>query len=127
MIAYEKKTPTTLNLFELLQNHKRPMVWTFSGIMLVTIAVTFLGPRIYTSEAKLFVRLGRESAEMDPTATTDHVVMVHESREYEINSVFELLKSREVMSAVVTAVGPLVILERGPMRTQRRWPARRAG
>ena len=113
MIAYEKKTPTTLNLVQLLQTHKRPMVWTFSGIMLVTIAVTFLGPRTYTSEAKLFVRLGRESAEMDPTATTDHVVMVHESREYEINSVFELLKSREVMSAVVTAIGPRVILERG--------------
>jgi polysaccharide biosynthesis protein PslE len=113
MIAAEKPNPVTLNLYQLLRRHRRPMVWTFSGIMLATIAVTFLTPRMYTSEAKLFVRLGRESAEMDPTAVSDHVVLVNESREYEINSVFEMLRSREVMAAVISAIGPQVILERG--------------
>jgi uncharacterized protein involved in exopolysaccharide biosynthesis len=88
------------------------MLWTFSGIMLLTIAVTFLGSKTYTSEAKLFVRLGRESVALDPTATTGQVINVNESRENEINSVFELLKSRVVLAQVVAAVGPQVVLER---------------
>lgn len=88
------------------------MLRVFSLVMLLTVAVTFLAPRKYTSEAKLFVRLGRESVAMDPTATaaTDPVVMVHESREYEINSVLEMLKSRTVLENVVAGVGPLVVL-----------------
>jgi polysaccharide biosynthesis protein PslE len=116
MLESEMSPPTTLNLYRVLLIHRRPMVWTFSGIMLLTIAVTFFGPKTYTSEAKLFVRLGRESMAMDPTATagTDKVVMVQESREYEINSVFELLKSREVLSSVVGDMGPRVVLEQGP-------------
>ncbi len=115
MIRQDKNVATTLDLFQILANQKRPIVWTFCLIMLVVIAVTFLGPKTYTSEAKLFVRLGRESVGLDPTTTavTDQVVMVHESREYEINSVFELLKSRAVFANVVKAVGPEVVLGRG--------------
>ncbi|MEX0677392.1 MAG: GumC family protein [Pirellulales bacterium] len=118
MIQHDDKAPMTLDVFHDLLNHKQAMVWTFSCVMLVTIAVTFLSPKKYTSEAKLFVRLGRESMAMDPTATaaTDQVVMVQESREYEINSVFELFKSRGVLANVVSGVGPQVVLgkARGP-------------
>ena len=42
--------------FNFFMAHRRPMACTFSGIMLVVIAVTFLGRQSYTSEAKLFVR-----------------------------------------------------------------------
>ena len=114
MSQHYDMAPAPMNLYDSLALHKRPMMWTFSLIMLLTIAVTFLAPKKFTSEAKLFVRLGRESVAMDPTATatTDQVVMVHESREYEINSVLELLKSRAVLSGVVAGVGPLVVLGR---------------
>jgi uncharacterized protein involved in exopolysaccharide biosynthesis len=116
MSQHYDMAPASMNLYDTLAQHKRPMMWTFSLIMLLTIAVTFLAPRKFASEAKLFVRLGRESVAMDPTATatTDQVVMVHESREYEINSVLELLKSRAVLSGVVSGVGPLVVLGREP-------------
>ena len=114
MSRQDHMAPTPVNLYDILTLHKRPMMRTFSLIMLLTIAVTFLAPKKYASEAKLFVRLGRESVAMDPTATamTDPVVMVHESREYEINSVLELLKSRAVLSGVVAGVGPQVVLGR---------------
>ena len=62
------------------------------------------------SEAKLFVRLGRESVALDPTATTGQVISLNESRDNEINSVFESLKSREVLAAVVAEVGAEVVL-----------------
>jgi uncharacterized protein involved in exopolysaccharide biosynthesis len=116
MIQHEKKPADTLDLYQVLMAHKRPMAWTFSSVMLIVVAVTFLGPKSYTSEAKLYVRLGRESAALDPTATasSDQVLMVQESREYEINSVFELLNSRAVLSNVVAAVGPQVVLGQDP-------------
>jgi len=114
MITIEKHAPQSFNVQQVLMAHKRPMMLTFSGIMLVAIAVTFLGHKTYTSEAKLFVRLGRESVALDPTttATTSQVVMVQESREYEINSVFELLKSRAVLSNVISSLGPQMVLGR---------------
>jgi uncharacterized protein involved in exopolysaccharide biosynthesis len=58
------------------------------------------------------VRLGRESTALDPTAaaSANRFVNVHASREYEINSVLELFNSRDVLSSVVSGVGPLVVL-----------------
>ena len=44
---------------EMIFTHKRAMVRTFCGVMLVVVPITFLAPHQYTSEAKLFVRLGR--------------------------------------------------------------------
>ena len=51
-------------------------------------------PEIYRSDAKLMVRIGRESVTLDPTATTGQVIAVGPSRESEINSEMEILKSR---------------------------------
>ncbi len=90
------------------------MIWTFSSIMLGTIALTFLSHKTFQSEAKLFVRVGRESVALDPTATIGQVFMVNESRENEINSIFELIRSREILANVVATVGPKIILESDP-------------
>jgi uncharacterized protein involved in exopolysaccharide biosynthesis len=110
MIRPNRYETPNLELYQILMTHKRPMMWAFSCVMLVAIAVTFLSPKTYTSEAKLFVRLGRESLALDPTATTGQMALVHEPRESEINSVFELVKSRAILSNVVETVGPEVVL-----------------
>jgi polysaccharide biosynthesis protein PslE len=73
--------------------------------LLVISAVTFLLPRTYQSEAKLFVKVGRESLTLDPTATTGQTVSIYESRENEINSILEVLRSREVFEGVVDLLG----------------------
>lgn len=64
-------------------------------------AALFMIPRKYESEGKLFVRLGRGGVTLDPTATTSETIMVQESRESEINSIIDFLRSRGVLSLVV--------------------------
>jgi uncharacterized protein involved in exopolysaccharide biosynthesis len=110
--------PPTLDLLDTLARHKRPMFWTFSLIMAAVAAVTFLGPKTYTSDAKLFVRVGRETASLDPTATTGQTIMVHEWRDAEILSVIELLKSRDILQHVSNAVGPQIVLEKPTLPEQ---------
>ena len=61
----------------------------------------FMYPRTYSSEARLFIRLGKESVTLDPTATTNDVVNVNESRESEINSELEILRARVLLEDTV--------------------------
>ena len=60
---------------------------------IVALLGTLLMPRSYYSEARLFVRFGREN-QVDPTASGGQMVSLYESRESEINSLIEILKSR---------------------------------
>lgn len=87
----------------------------FAATLVVVGVATLLTPRSYYSEAKLFARLGRENAGMDPTATLgEHpVISVPVDREAEINSYVELLNSKQLIEQVVDQVGALRILKRG--------------
>ena len=89
---------------------------TKAAVMFVSVAAgvglfTFLTPKEYRSEAKLFVRLGRENATLDSTATLGQspIVAVPQSRDSEINSVVEILQSRVLLEKVVDALGPTAI------------------
>jgi len=88
--------------------------WKAGAFILLTLAATaaiiFWYPRAYRSEAQLFVRVGRESVSLDPTATTGQVVQVLDSREREINSTVEMLRSRALAEEVVDRLGPAAIL-----------------
>jgi len=98
-------------------------VWTrrfvaglfFCGAIAAVLVGIMVCPRTYQSDAKLFVRLGRESVTLDPTATTGQTISVHESRENELNSVLDTLQSRVIFSTVVDRLGPSLILEGGPV------------
>ncbi len=70
---------------------------------------TSLMPRSYYSEARLFVRFGREN-QVDPTASGGQMVSLYESRESEINSLIEILKSRAILDRVVADLGPACVL-----------------
>ena len=107
--SFRPRTTTDARLF---WQHKGKIlaIW-FVGVVL-TLAYLSLTPRQYQSEAKLFVRLGRESVTLDPTATTGQVVSIAESRDGEVYAVEELLSSRILGELVVDQLGPEVILER---------------
>lgn len=97
--------------------HKRKVAGFFVATMtLVTVTVLLL-PRGYRSEAKLFVRLGRENVMLDPTTTLNQapVVAVPQSRENEINSVIEILRSRPLLEQVVDRVGADTVLGTGDL------------
>jgi len=91
------------------------MVLVFSVVMALAVAGTVFMPRAYRSQAKLFVRLGRENAALDSTANFGQapVVAVPISRENDINSALEILTSRFLIEKVVDSVGPEAILGRG--------------
>lgn len=88
--------------------------YTFAFVALIVfvavLAFTAYSPRWYRSEAKLFVRIGRESVALDPTATTGQVLQMQGSRENEINSVCQLLQSQELAATIVDDLTPMRIL-----------------
>jgi uncharacterized protein involved in exopolysaccharide biosynthesis/Mrp family chromosome partitioning ATPase len=84
------------------------------GSLLLAILTGWLAllvwPRQYESEAKLMVRVGRESVSLDPTATTSETLMLQKTQEEEVNSVLEVLRSRQIAERVVDRLGPKPIL-----------------
>ena len=83
-------------------------------VFLLTVGAAVLAmiylPRSYESEAMIFVKLGRETVSLDPTAATGSRVSVLESRDNEINSIRDMLYSRGIFEKIVDRIGPEVIL-----------------
>jgi uncharacterized protein involved in exopolysaccharide biosynthesis len=93
-------------------SRNRGIVLTFGCAVLVgAVLLGTMWPRTYRSEAKLYVRLGRENMGLDATASLGHEVTgIQISREEELNTVVDLLKSQSLLEKVVDAVGPDTIL-----------------
>ena len=68
-------------LFRIIFRHKRMVLRFFLGVMLIVVLATFLSPSRYSSDAKLLVRVGRESVTLDPTAATGQIVSISQSRQ----------------------------------------------
>ena len=76
-----------------------------------TVGAILLMSQRYGSEAKIYVRFGRESMTPDASATGNHNVQIQEPRENEINSVYELLKSHVILEGIVDHFTPERLLE----------------
>lgn len=107
--------PTREQLLEIYRFVRRAMErhWRKGAVAFVVAAAlavvgTLLMPRSYYSEARLFVRFGREN-QVDPTASSGQMVALYESRESEINSLIEILKSRAILDRVVDELGPAFV------------------
>ncbi|MBN1558358.1 MAG: hypothetical protein JW951_09455 [Lentisphaerae bacterium] len=93
--------------------HRRKAAAFFLAVVLTALVTLLFMGRSYTSEARLFLRRGRESVAIDPTATTGGPLYpVNRDWETEVNSELEILKSRELAETVVRSVGPARILGR---------------
>jgi uncharacterized protein involved in exopolysaccharide biosynthesis len=88
----------------LFRYRKRSIAFGMTIIVLVVVALA-LCPRKYTSDAQLFVRLGRESVALDPTATTGAFVGPNVTRENEINSIIQVMGSRAIIAKVADTIG----------------------
>src|SRR5687768_3793256 len=118
---YESNTPP-MALTKFVWRHKGKIAATFLAGVVVTLAYLSLAPRKFRSEAKLLVRMGRESITIDPTATTGQFVAASQSGETELHAVEELLGSRAAAERIVDQFGPSVILEKkgsGPPLSER--------
>ena len=94
-----------------LFRHKRMIVIFFLAVVITVTLGTFLVSEIYRSEARIMVRVGRESVTLDPTATTGQVISVGQARENEVKSELEILKSQELVEKLVDAIGPAAFLD----------------
>jgi polysaccharide biosynthesis protein PslE len=114
MIAPRHQRFTVRDALAVPWRHKGKATLFFLAVMGAAAAVTFLSPKTYRSEGKLLVRLGRENMALDPTATlgATPLVGVQQSREMELNSDIDILKSRVLIEKVVDAIGPPKILDR---------------
>jgi uncharacterized protein involved in exopolysaccharide biosynthesis len=108
-----RQTVVRRGLIESIFDHKGKIAAVWILLLVTALVYTSFAERRYVSEAKLFVRLGRESVKLDPTAMTGQTLDVHESRDGEINSLFELLGSRVILESIVDKVGEERILEGG--------------
>ncbi len=84
--------------------------WRGSFVCLLVIAAAgaalYIMPKVYASEAKLFVRLGRENMGLDPTVTAGNTVDVTATRDTEMNSILEHLRSQTLLEKVLETTDP---------------------
>ena len=90
------------------QSGKIVSVLAFAGTVTV-LAILFL-PRQFVSESQLYVRVGRENLTLDPTMTGQTMSLQY-SRDREVNSVVEMLKSRGILQTVTEEIGVDRILD----------------
>ncbi len=99
----------------ILFRQKWKMIIFFLVVFPTVAVLTFLSPNIYRSEATLLVRLGRESATLDPTMTgAGPVIPVEHSRQADTANVLQTIKSRELVEKVVDTIGLGVFLKAKP-------------
>ncbi len=103
--------PSLLNLIRVLFRHKKKAAGFVLLCVIVSLLLVIYLPRSYRSESKVYLRIGRESISLDPTATTGQTVMMEKSQESEINSVLEVLHSRQIAAGVVDRLGIAAVLE----------------
>ena len=97
--------PSLRDVLYILFTYKWRVAGFFLTVLAAVVVYTATAKPKYQSEAKLLVRLGRESVTLDPTATTGQIVSVSRSQENEINSELEILRSPDLPRAVVEALG----------------------
>ena len=91
--------------------HKGKLVAYNLLILLLAVAVILVWPREYRSEAKIWIKLGRENSKLDATAATGETISIQETdREDEIRSVIDILGSRGVIEKAVQQLGHDVVL-----------------
>jgi polysaccharide biosynthesis transport protein len=106
---------TPRDVARVLFRHQRRILLVFCSIVALTLLAIALWPRSYSSEAKLVIRVGRESVGLDPTATTGSTIMLQKTQEDEVNSALDILNSRQVLQRVVDIVGAKRILDKPPV------------
>lgn len=112
--SYGVADASARDLLRVFFRHRRAVVTTFAVVMAATALYVLFAPRQYRSEAKLFVRLGRENLGLDATTTLGQApttTSVPVSREEEINTVVAILESRGLLEKVVDTLGAQTVLD----------------
>ncbi|MDP6468518.1 MAG: hypothetical protein QF918_12300, partial [Pirellulaceae bacterium] len=110
MVSNRSTRYTQRDAYRILFRFKWRAMAVFVAIIAIVVFSLIMIPRAYISEARLFVKTGRESVTLDPTATTGQNVMVNDSREGEVRSLEDVLRSRVLLENVVDDLGEKMVL-----------------
>src|SRR6476661_8344378 len=98
---------------EILAQHRKLLIRVPLVALALGTLVFLFAPRTYRSESRIFLRLGRESVGLDPTATTGQTLAVQQAdRKDEVKSAIEILDSRGIIGQAVDKLGADVVLGR---------------
>ena len=112
-MAATQRPPSVQECIQLFFRHWKKILGFATVTLVLAMGIIVVYPKKYVSEAKLYVRMGRENVALDPTVTTAQTVMVQRTQENEINSLLDILGSRWMAEKVVDAVGVEKILSNG--------------
>ncbi len=105
---------TLTQIFGAVMRHKTKGLLVFTTVFCLVIGLFLVWPKSYGSEGKLHVQMTRTETNLSPVVSANGQGMgisIQDTRETEIKSVEEILKSRAVLEAVVKTVGADEILE----------------
>ncbi len=114
-------TDAAANLLAACWQNKGKILLVFAASISASVGYLYVVEPRFTSEASLFVRLGKETVGLDPTATTGQTIAVQDSREKEIFSVQTLVQSRTVLESVVDKIGPTASWKPSPKKGKPSW------
>ena len=116
-IAMQNEAPGIIRDYvRKLFQHKGKLLLYNLLVLGLAIGALLVWPREYRSEAKVWIKIGRENSKLDPTAATGETISIQESdREDEIKSVIDVLGSRGVVEQAVARVGEKVVLGDEPL------------
>lgn len=107
---------STLDVAEAVFRHKWKVLLLPTLVIGAGLAIALFMPRTYRSEAKLALRVGRQSVNIDPVAQTGQqmISLQQMGRDSEVKTAIDLLGSRGVIAKVVDELGPEYVLRGGP-------------
>jgi len=108
--AKKEQARTLRDYLETVFRHKNKAALFFLAVVISSIIVLKLTPGSYTSTSTLMIRRGRDNVVLDPTTATGAMLPIYKEWTSEINSELEILRSRELVEAVVEHLGPQTIL-----------------
>ena len=111
---------------EILFVHRWLLISTMLASLFLGWVALLTWPRSYMSEAKLMLRVGRETISLDPTATTSQTLMMQKTQEEEVNSALEILSSRQLAESVVRKLGVDSVVS-GNLPSTTEWATTKSG
>ncbi|MFK7766667.1 MAG: GumC family protein [Mariniblastus sp.] len=100
---------TIAQILSALKRHKFKAFAAWFLVMALIVAVFLAWPRKFGSEGRLYVQMGRNNTGISPS-TGSASISIQDTRETEIRSVLEIIKSRAVLERVVKDIGAKEIL-----------------
>ena len=96
--------PSRREFLRVVFRHRQKLVGFFLAVVLLTTVAMLVISPVYESEAKLLIKVGRETVSMDPSVLGPTMNVLQE-RANEINSEIGILTSPYLIEQVVTDVG----------------------